>query len=844
MTRRKKKQYYHIAACFDTETTNILHYDKDGDVVLNETKAICICYMFNDLRMKDLSKYEPGKDDNVLFFRYEEEVHEYIDSIVEWGLKAGIIPIICAYNLMFDLQSLMYGLNQRYDMKVNAQSSTNVYTLDLLVDDITVLRFWDTYHLEMRGLAAMGETCGLEKANGSWDYSLIRTSETPLTEDEVFYATRDVQVIPAYLKYLLNANEWLNQYDLGHKVITKTSLVRQMAQRRIGQIRIKKSNGKPLTLQKAFETMCVRQLPRDYESYAIRKACFRGGFTFTSAKYASEVVENVCSMDVTSMHHAFINGRYIPVDFDRDNESLLQKCIENVLSKSIDDVLDKYYQPFVCAFHMEVYFENLRLKEGSCFKEWQIGLIPMGKFRTVLPKGADYGLDERARYGEEVLRRGGYHDKCISPVFAFGKLYSSESCVLFLTELELWCISQVYEWDYIRAIRGESTVKWCKPPDYVTLQSNNLFEMKNDAKVINKNYKQGVPYDSEIPNTIPDGIAETLKDGTCDEGFFESYYNSTVKGMFNGIYGTMAQDVFKPDYSVEEGELFINSETAVNELNFNDKKPKRCKVLYTYGMRIVGGSRMHLVIAMQLLYEKFGNKISITGGDTDSLKIRLDKDITNDMLLETLKPLHDAVENAINYTMERVRELYPNIASNLDNIGKFEIEKCGGFDRWKYHLEAWNKARVSISEDGKPHITCAGLSRPIGIYNIEDFIYDLLNIGYSPYELLPMILGYNVCVSHELCFALEHKKPKCSDVYEGDVTDYLGNTYHVKQKECIALYDSSRMIGDTNKRTNADNVNYLKTLGKEVYVGERWLRLSDNRKPIIVDCDSVLFGKE
>lgn len=836
MVRKKGKPYY-IAACFDTETTNI-----KGDVP-SDTRAICICYMFNDLRLKRLKDYEPGKDDKVSFLRTEKEAQDFIDKIVEWGEKSYVVPVICAYNLMFDLQTLMYDLNQRYEMKVNAQSSTNVYTLDLLVEEQIVLRFWDTYHLEMRGLAAMGETCGLEKAKGDWDYSLVRTSQTPLTDEEIHYATRDVQVIPAYLKYLLNANEWLDEHDLGCKVLTKTSLVRQMAQKRIGRLRINKRNGKNLTLEHAFENMCKRQLPDDYESYAIRKACFRGGFTFTAGKFASEVVENVVSMDVTSMHHAFINGRYIPVDFDKDDERILNKCIKNVLSKSVEDVLENYHKPFICAFHAEIYFENIRLKKGSCFDEWQIGLIPMGKFRTILPKGADYGLDERARFGEELIRRAGFHDRCIDPIFAFGKLYSAESCVLYVTELELWCLAQVYEWDFIRAIRGESTIKWSKPPDYVTLQSNNLFEMKNDAKIINKNYHQGESYKLEIPNTIPNGIADSLRNGTCDEGFFESYYNSTVKGMFNGIYGTMAQDVFKPIYSIADGELYVNCESAVCEENFEDKKPKRCKVLYTYGMRIVGGSRMHLVIAMLLLYEKFGNRIGITGGDTDSIKMQVAYDVTNDELLESLEPLHNAVEKAIDYSMQRVRELYPDIASSLDHIGKFEIESCGGFERWKYHMEGWNKARISIAQDGNVHVTCAGLSRPIGAYHIESFIEDLLNLGYEPTELLPMILGYNVYVTHGLCFALEHKRPNTADVYEGYVTDYLGKTEKVVQKEAIALYETGRLLGDTNKRTNADNVNYLKSIGKEIYVGERWLQVK-NGKPQIVDVNGLIYGVE
>ena len=172
-------------------------------------------------------------------------------------------------------------------MSANAQSSTNVYTLDLKINDEIVLRFWDTFHLEMRGLAAMGETCGMPKAKGDWDYSLVRTKETKLTDEELFYAKRDVQIIPAYLCYLLNANEWLQQSDLGLKVITKTSLVRQMAQREIGSKKIKKQNGKEITLLHAFELTCKQELPKTYEQYALRKSCFRGGFTFTSGMAAT-----------------------------------------------------------------------------------------------------------------------------------------------------------------------------------------------------------------------------------------------------------------------------------------------------------------------------------------------------------------------------------------------------------------------------------------------------------------------------------------------------------------------------------------------------------------------------
>ena len=296
----KTRKKYRIAAIFDTETTNI----GEG----TETRAYPILYIFNDLRAIPLESYTPDTDD-VRFYRRTSEALTYIDDLITYGRAHGYVPIIAAYNLMFDMQTLMLELAQSYTIEVNAQTATSVYTLDLCVDGNVVCRFWDTFYLEMGGLRAMGETCGLPKAVGDWDYSLVRTPETPLTEEELFYARRDVQVIPQYLQWLLRANHWLTSDMLGCRVLTKTSLVRQMARREIGGRRVTLQGGKKITLQRAFEMTCNQEFPRNYESYALRKACFRGGLTFTSAKTAAVVVDNVASLDVTSMHHAFINAR-------------------------------------------------------------------------------------------------------------------------------------------------------------------------------------------------------------------------------------------------------------------------------------------------------------------------------------------------------------------------------------------------------------------------------------------------------------------------------------------------------------------------------------------------------
>lgn len=829
----KERKDFRVAAIFDTETTNI------GEGA--ETRAYPILYIFNDMRGASLESYDPASDD-VRFYRHTGEAVSYIGDLIAYGAAHDYVPVIAAYNLMFDMQTLMLELAQTYTLHVNAQTATSVYTLDLCVGDDVVCRFWDTFYLEMGGLRAMGETCGLPKAVGDWNYTLTRTPETPLTEEELFYARRDVQVIPQYLQWLLRANHWLTPDMLGCRVLTKTSLVRQMARREIGGRRVTLQSGKRMTLQRAFELTCNQEFPKNYESYALRKACFRGGLTFTSARTASVVVDNVASLDVTSMHHAFINGRRLPVKFAPTPPELLQIACESIIATPLADVLTHYDDPFRTGVHAAVRFTNLRLRKGTCFDVWGVAICPRSKFVRTLRAGTDYSNNERAKIQDNSIRAHGYVDTAVNPTYAFGKLYRADECVLHVNEIELWNLGQVYEYDAMQVLYGESTTKTIVPPDYVTLQSNMLFARKTDVKNLIKGYTEGVPYTGDIPDSIPEGIAHDAKTGDLSVKFLQSYYGSTVKGQFNGIYGTQAQDVMKADYRVTEtGELEIDKTTVCTPENFAKKRPKTPRVLYTYGMRIVAGSRMHLLIAMMLMYRRLGDRVTVTGGDTDSLKISCADDVTDTELLAALDPLHTAIETAINRTMRRVRNTAPDMASTLEHIGKFEVEDCGGTTRYAEHVELWNKARVSLDLGGRVHVTCAGLPRPDGMYTIEDFIADLMRAGHGFAETVQMSLGYDVLVAYEICHTLQRNRPHVWDRYVGAVTDYRGETARVDAPEAIALYPSGRWLGESDKQANGENIAYLRNVyNRNVETTPRELVMQDG-KPKIVSIDGEIL---
>lgn len=805
-----------VVASFDTETSNYTYTDESGDT---HRCAWCVLYTFEDLRSCGIRKYVPGAGETH-FFRHDHEAISFIEELIEWGRERGVVPVVAGYNLMFDLQTLLFALNAAHPMRATAQSSTNAYVVDLLAEEdskIPILRLWDTFHLEMGGLAAMGETAGVKKLTGDWDYDLLRTPDTPLTDDELGYAAHDTHIIPAYLRYLLEANAWMSATDLASQVMTKTSIVRTFSKREIGGLSYETEKGRRVTLLSSFLQLCAQEFWEDFDQYALQRACFRGGFTFTAARFASRVVRRVYSLDETSAHHFLINGRQVPVGFRRVTPEALQSVCDSIVSTPLESLLECYDHPWLYGVHARVRFRNLRLREGSGFERWGIALVPQGKF--ALHEATD-ATNPRGDAAEEDVKASGYLDVARNPTFAFSKLVSADTCELHVSEVELHAISRVYAWDEMEAVSGEVAVSWVTPPDYVTLQSNVLFAQKQGMKALLKTYREGERFEGEIDPRIPEAIRAECMAGLASRDFLESYYQSTVKGMFNGIYGVQAQNVMRPDYKVENGDLEVDDETRVTRDNFHEREPKRKKVLYSYGLRIVGGSRLQLVLAIELLWETFGDRVRVVGGDTDSLKVSCDEGVTAQMLVDALEPLHEATRRAIARTQRRVREGFPEYAVDLEGVGEFEVENE---EPYPVHVELWNKARVTW--DGhRAHVTCAGLSRPRGEYTIEDAIGDCVRAGMGFGEAVNLCLGYNTYVDNSVSHALERTRPRAADRVRLTVTDHLGEAREIDLPEAICLYGAPRNVADTTKRSNLCNVRYLRSQGFDVDTAEKMVQ--------------------
>ena len=600
-------------------------------------------------------------------------------------------PIIAVYNLNFDFISLEPVFIERGFELSSFGPKTSPFYIDILKDNEIVLRFWEVSRLCPQGLAVMGELAGLPKLTGEWDYSVYREPGPQLTKEEKAYAERDTEVIQAYLLYLLRANNFIKEADLGTRLLTQTGLVRLFGERVVGRKELRQ-----------FRAAAAQEEPEDEESYRLRKACFRAGLTFTGGKNAGRVFEKVTSIDTVSMHHSFILGRLVPRGFHRAEPKVLERALSTIFETPVDEVLANYEQPFGTAIHARVRFKGLKLRAGSVFEEQGIASLARGKFtQHVIYDWEDGGSSEAS---ENRNRKAGYLDQGKGLRFAFGKLTEAQEATIFLTELEAWVMAQVYDWDSFEVLEGELTTRFQVPPKYILELDEALYSNKSSMKSFLKGNDEAA-------------VPEAIK--SAPRSVQEGYYRSTSKGMFNSVFGMTAMDSHK--YADEYSKI---------------KAPSSW---YAMGMRIAGGSRVHLIIAILLINKMFHGMFSILGGDTDSIKI---SGLTNDQIQTALQPLHTAITRSINIVLDEAG-IDPE---QFQGIGTFESEGTAELE-----VEVFNKNRLAWTGEAF-ELTAAGIPTPPNKPNLQSALTSLAK-KYGPETVMNNIYGPNLEVDQTLsCF--------------------------------------------------------------------------------------------
>lgn len=279
----KKVTYLNIPCAFDIETTSM--------IINGEKFAFSYVWQFGI-----------GLN-NVFYGRTWSELLDFLTDLKQWlGLNENKRLIMYVHNLGYEFQFM-----RKYFNWVNIFAVDERKPVKALCD--LGIEFRDSYILSGYSLANTAKNLTkhkIAKMVGDLDYSLIRNTETPLTDAELKYCENDILVILAYI------DEQIEQYkDITKIPLTNTGRVRSYVRNNCyyDNANHRKSNkGKYNRYRKIMSDLTI-----DLKSYAQLKTAFMGGFTHSNPKLTGFTIENVGSIDLTSSYPSVMCAEKYPM---------------------------------------------------------------------------------------------------------------------------------------------------------------------------------------------------------------------------------------------------------------------------------------------------------------------------------------------------------------------------------------------------------------------------------------------------------------------------------------------------------------------------------------------------
>lgn len=176
------------------------------------------------------------------------------------------------------------------------------------------------------------------KMVGDLDYSLLRHSETPLTDTELKYCTQDTKVVVCYVQEEIERNG-----DIAHIPYTKTGYVRRYCMESC--LHMKDTNEVSRLKGLKYRDLMM-SLTLTYEQYQMCKAGFQGGFTHANVNHVNQTLHNVGSFDFTSSYPFTMMAQYFPMSSPREVEV-----------RDFKDLMF-YLEHYCCLF--QIRFNNLK----------------------------------------------------------------------------------------------------------------------------------------------------------------------------------------------------------------------------------------------------------------------------------------------------------------------------------------------------------------------------------------------------------------------------------------------------------------------------------------------------
>ena len=321
----KRKKYDTTIYTFDIETSSYLKLNNkvipgiEYQNLSKEEQEECEYYSCMYIWML-------GVNDIVYYGRTWDELKEFLTILNNYIPDKKFMFI---HNLSFEFQYLRGNFNlcdvvarkKRKVMKCNFEDYNFECRCTYLMTNLPLAKLSEVYNLPVA------------KKVGDLDYSLVRTSITPLTEAELGYCEYDCLVVYYYIKYELETYLELNKIP-----ITSTGHVRREL--------------KNLVLKDfKYRRIVGKAINTNPHIYNLLMEAFMGGYTHANWIYADEVIKNVDSWDFTSSYpYVLVSYKYPSSEFKRcyiTKREEMSKRLAYLLVVKFKNIKCKYFNNFI-----------------------------------------------------------------------------------------------------------------------------------------------------------------------------------------------------------------------------------------------------------------------------------------------------------------------------------------------------------------------------------------------------------------------------------------------------------------------------------------------------------------
>lgn len=323
----KRKKFDNNVYAFDIETTSYLILD-GKQVSASDYLSLTSKEQKRAIKCATMYIWQFSINDVVYYGRTWDELKLFLKRL------DTTIPerkFVFVHNLSFEFQFLK---SQFHFEEVTARKSHK--TMTALMRDYNIL-FKCSYIMSNCALKYLPDLFNLPVAKmvGDLDYSLIRTSETELTDEEMKYCENDCLVVYYYILEELKTYVYVNKIPT-----TSTGKVRKELQSLV-------------RTDYKYRRMVYKAINTNPHVYNLLVKAFGGGYTHANWIYADEVLQNVDSYDETSAYpYVLVTCRFPSSEFKSCNvktKNDMSRHLCYLLVVRFYDIKCKYYNNFISA---------------------------------------------------------------------------------------------------------------------------------------------------------------------------------------------------------------------------------------------------------------------------------------------------------------------------------------------------------------------------------------------------------------------------------------------------------------------------------------------------------------